>query len=192
MECPLRREEGSIPYNFCCSSSTQLLSDLRLARPMNIFYSLRFETHRTWWARSSLFYIPKEQGSPVTPSGTGFPFRPLLRIAGVCWRYSQQPWRGEAHTVRNLALVLLKKNFSTDRIENTASDNAVDSCVRISRCGAHRVEHLPLTILLKHVHIRSRDLGCWDSIQTYRAHSSHLHLNRFTYSDNHTNTSQSK
>jgi hypothetical protein len=33
-------------------------------------------------------YIPQEEGGPVIPSGTGFPFRRLLRLAGLQWRYS--------------------------------------------------------------------------------------------------------
>jgi hypothetical protein len=36
-------------------------------------------------------YIPKEQGSPVIPPGTGFPFRRLLRLAGIRWRYPNWP-----------------------------------------------------------------------------------------------------
>jgi hypothetical protein len=40
-------------------------------------------------------YIPQEQGGPVIPSGTGFPFRRLLRLAGLRWRYSTPPPRGE-------------------------------------------------------------------------------------------------
>jgi hypothetical protein len=33
-------------------------------------------------------YIPQEQGGPVIPPGTGFPFRRLLRFAGLRWKYS--------------------------------------------------------------------------------------------------------
>jgi hypothetical protein len=33
-------------------------------------------------------YIPQEQGGPVIPPGTGFPFRHLLRLEGLWWRYS--------------------------------------------------------------------------------------------------------
>jgi hypothetical protein len=33
-------------------------------------------------------YIPQEQGGPVTPLGTRFPFCCLLRLAGLRWRYS--------------------------------------------------------------------------------------------------------
>jgi hypothetical protein len=36
-------------------------------------------------------YIPQEQGGPVVPPDTGFPFCPLLRLAGLRWRYSTPP-----------------------------------------------------------------------------------------------------
>jgi hypothetical protein len=39
--------------------------------------------------------IPQEQGDPVIPPGTGFPFRHLLQLAGLQWRYSNPPPRGE-------------------------------------------------------------------------------------------------
>jgi hypothetical protein len=38
-------------------------------------------------ARSQYLY-PQEQSGPVIPPGTGFPFRRLLRFAGLRWRYS--------------------------------------------------------------------------------------------------------
>jgi hypothetical protein len=39
-------------------------------------------------------YIPQEQGCPVTSPGTGFPFRRLLRLAELRWRYSTPPPHG--------------------------------------------------------------------------------------------------
>jgi predicted PurR-regulated permease PerM len=36
-------------------------------------------------------YIPQEQGGPVIPPGTGFPFRRLLRLARIRRRYSNPP-----------------------------------------------------------------------------------------------------
>jgi hypothetical protein len=36
-------------------------------------------------------YIPQKQGGPVIPSGTGFPFRCLLRLAGMRRRYLTTP-----------------------------------------------------------------------------------------------------
>jgi hypothetical protein len=37
-------------------------------------------------------YVPQEQGAPVIPPGTRFPFRRLLRLAGLRWRYSNPSW----------------------------------------------------------------------------------------------------
>jgi hypothetical protein len=39
-------------------------------------------------------YIPEEQGGPVIPPGTRFPFRLLLRLAGLRWKYSIPPPQG--------------------------------------------------------------------------------------------------
>jgi hypothetical protein len=39
-------------------------------------------------------YVPQWQGGPVIPPGTGFPFRRVLRLAGLRWRYSNLPPRG--------------------------------------------------------------------------------------------------
>jgi hypothetical protein len=41
--------------------------------------------------RGPRIYIPQEQGGPVIPPGTGFPFCRLLRLAGLWWRYSNPP-----------------------------------------------------------------------------------------------------
>jgi hypothetical protein len=43
-------------------------------------------------------YIPQEQGGPVISPGTGFPFRHLLRLTGLQWRYSNLPPRESDHT----------------------------------------------------------------------------------------------
>jgi hypothetical protein len=60
---------------------------------MTTFYCLIFETPSTCRARSPYLH-PPEQGGPVIPQGTGFPFRRLLRLAGLRWRYSNPPPRG--------------------------------------------------------------------------------------------------
>jgi hypothetical protein len=36
-------------------------------------------------------FIPQEQGGAVIPPGTGFPFRRLLRLAWLRWRYPNRP-----------------------------------------------------------------------------------------------------
>jgi hypothetical protein len=69
---------------------------------------LRSRVPRYWWpyftvsdSRLSLpggpgpyIYIPQEQGGPVIPPGTRFPFLRLLRLAGLRWRYSTPPPHG--------------------------------------------------------------------------------------------------
>jgi hypothetical protein len=59
---------------------------------MTIFYCLRFETPPNWRARPQHLY-PQEEGGPVIPTGTGFPFR-RLRLAGLRWRHSNPPPHG--------------------------------------------------------------------------------------------------
>jgi hypothetical protein len=39
-------------------------------------------------------YIPQEQGGPFVPPGSKFPFRHLLRLSGLRWRYSNPPPHG--------------------------------------------------------------------------------------------------
>jgi hypothetical protein len=39
-------------------------------------------------------YILQEQGCPVIPPGTGFPFRRLLQLAGLRWWYLNPPPHG--------------------------------------------------------------------------------------------------
>jgi hypothetical protein len=42
-------------------------------------------------------YIPQEQGGPVIPPGAGFPFRRLLRLTGLRWRYCNPPPHGNCN-----------------------------------------------------------------------------------------------
>jgi hypothetical protein len=67
----VRVPRGSIPY--------VTVSDSRLSQP---------------GGPGPLIYIPQEKGGPVIPPGTRFPFRRLVRLAGLRWRYSNPPPRG--------------------------------------------------------------------------------------------------
>jgi hypothetical protein len=51
------------------------------------------ETPPTWRARFPYLYLPRTSWPRYTP-GTGFPFRLLLRLAGLRWKYSIQPPHG--------------------------------------------------------------------------------------------------
>jgi hypothetical protein len=80
-------------YSCCWSSSAQSFSDPSPAGLMTTFYCLKLETPQPGEPCSRI-YIPQELRGPVTPPGTGFPFRRLLRLAGLRWRYSTPPPQG--------------------------------------------------------------------------------------------------
>jgi hypothetical protein len=86
----LWRVNGSAIYNCCWPSPAQSFLGPSPAGLVIIFYCLRFETSPTWRARSPSWYPPRT-GWPVIPLGTGFPFRRLLRLAGLRCRYSNTP-----------------------------------------------------------------------------------------------------
>jgi hypothetical protein len=103
---PLWREDGSVIYLYNCFwalpeqsiSGHTVLSHLRL-----------LPTSR---ARSRI-YIPQEQGGPVIPLDTGFPFCRFLRLAGLRWRYSIPPAHGDTHTDTQAFLQYDKKSIKT-------------------------------------------------------------------------------
>jgi hypothetical protein len=57
---------------------------------MTTFYYLRFKTPSTWRTRSPYLYPPGTGWPGYTP-GIGYPFRRLLRFAGIRWRYWTPP-----------------------------------------------------------------------------------------------------
>jgi hypothetical protein len=77
-----------------CQSSHSWVEIPQNSRP---YFTVSSETPPTWRARYPYLYppgIPQEQGGPVIPPGTGFPFCRLLRLAGLRWRYSNPPPHG--------------------------------------------------------------------------------------------------
>jgi hypothetical protein len=66
---------------------------------MTIFYCLRFDTPQPGGPGPSI-YIPLEKCGPVIPLETGFPFRRLLRLAVLRWRYSTPQPHGIEEVLR--------------------------------------------------------------------------------------------
>jgi hypothetical protein len=54
-------------------------------------------------------YISQEQGSPVIPPGTGFPFRHILPLAGLRWRWPLP----QVHSTRQPTLSQSQSYFTT-------------------------------------------------------------------------------
>jgi hypothetical protein len=59
-------------------------------------------------------YIPQEEGGPVIPPGTGLPFRRLLRLARLRWRYSNR-------SLCRLVQLVSLYSLGADVTENTVS-----------------------------------------------------------------------
>jgi hypothetical protein len=78
-------------------------------------------------------YIPHEQGGLVMPPGTGFPFRCLLWLAGLWWRFSTLP----PHGLPDLSWWALLYSLGTDCIENTASHgSSIVVCISVYLANA--------------------------------------------------------
>lgn len=65
----------------------------------------------------SHIYIPKEQGGPIIPPGRWFPFRRILRLTGLWWRYSIPPPQIELY----LNFMQIRGQLEEDRCESTLS-----------------------------------------------------------------------
>jgi hypothetical protein len=66
-------------------------------------------------------YIPQEQGGPVIPPGTGFPFRRILRLTGLRWRYSNPPPRGlNIENTASKSSIVASRSCRTYSVENTS------------------------------------------------------------------------
>jgi hypothetical protein len=90
---PFWREAGSAVYNCCWASPAQSFSGPSPAGLLAILYCLRYGTPHAEGEAPGM-NMPPEQGGPVMPSGTEFPFPRLLRFAGRRWRYSKPPPQG--------------------------------------------------------------------------------------------------
>jgi hypothetical protein len=106
---PLSREDRSVVYNCCWPSPAQSFSGPSPVGLMTIF-TISDSRLPQPGGPGSRIYIPLEQGGPVTPPDTGFPFRRLLRLAGVRWRYPNPPPR----RVLNTGAKSSQNHFATD------------------------------------------------------------------------------
>jgi hypothetical protein len=93
MEHLLSREDGSVVYNCCWSSPEESISGPSPADSWSHFTVSDSRPPQPGGSGPRI-YIPQEQNGPVIPPGTGFPFRRLLRLAGLRWRYSNPPPHG--------------------------------------------------------------------------------------------------
>jgi hypothetical protein len=121
---PLWREDGSA----ICSVITQWSESLR-TRNHTLLSHLRPPQPG---GPGSRIYIPQEQSGPVIPPGTRFPFHPLLRLAGLQWRYSNPP-----PTWRDMSRIALLMSWGGPNIE-PRSDH-YKTPFPVARCLLNRI-----------------------------------------------------
>jgi hypothetical protein len=91
---------------------------VRVQRDSWPYFTVSVSRLSQFWGTSSRIYIPQKKDGPVISPGTGFPFRRLLRLSGLPWRYSSPPPHGLGGPPRTKLTSLY--SLRTDRIENTA------------------------------------------------------------------------
>jgi hypothetical protein len=67
------------------------------------------------------FYIPQEQGGPVIPPGTRFPFCCLLWLAGIQWRYQTRFHAGTPHLLKSQSQSQSQSYFMTGGLSPVSS-----------------------------------------------------------------------
>jgi hypothetical protein len=90
MQRTLWRKERSVVNNCCWPSPAQSFLGPSPTGPMTTFTVSDSRLPQPGRPDPRI-YILQEQGAPVMPLGTGFPFRRLLRPAELRWRYSTPP-----------------------------------------------------------------------------------------------------
>jgi hypothetical protein len=122
-------------------------------------------------------YIPQHESDPGIPPGTGFPFRRLLRLAGIRWKYSNPPPHGqEIHKQETILW------YDTDHIENDASSNS--SIVMCTLC--HRnVTNKPLPSNDRGIHMQTHKLrrGVYEILRRdgFRCHNTHTNFHTYWF-----------
>jgi hypothetical protein len=117
---PLWREDGSIVYNCCWSSSAQSFSGPSPAGLMTIFYYLRLKSPPTCRFRPPYLYPPETRWPLYTPRHWSlFSSPPTIRRAKVEVFETASTWDSSL-----TCLVALLMYLGTERLEDTASNSS--------------------------------------------------------------------
>jgi hypothetical protein len=99
---------------------------------MTTFYCLRFSAPQ-YGGAGPCIYIPQEQGGSVMPPRTGLPFRLILPLAGLRWRY----WNSPLHGVTDSKSKWNQSHFTNGGLPPTSSSWSQvpwDSCLGGPSC----------------------------------------------------------
>jgi hypothetical protein len=87
----LSDEKAGMSFTIAAGTRQRSHSRVRVTRERLPYFTVSDSRLPQLGGPDSRIYIPQEQSDPVIPPGTGFPFRRLLRLAGLRWRYSNPP-----------------------------------------------------------------------------------------------------
>jgi hypothetical protein len=96
---------GRIDLYFTCTIASRSCQSshcrVRVSQNSQPFLLSHMILPQPGWPGSRI-YIPQEEGYPVISSGTGFPFRRLLQLAGLRLRYSNPPSHGKLSSTNKM------------------------------------------------------------------------------------------
>jgi hypothetical protein len=133
--CSLWREDGST-FTIAAGPRQRCHSRVRVPRDSWPYFTVSDSRLPQPGRPSPLIYISQEQGGPVIPPGTGFPFHRFLRLAGLRWRYSNPPPRGVNWLTSDLRLDWLLIYDWTTCLE--ANHRKHIRCPAVDICEPHR------------------------------------------------------
>jgi hypothetical protein len=87
---PLRLEEECVVYSYWWPSPPQSFSDPKSRGTLDHILLSRILGLPSLQLQVPVFISCRNRGPQLYPQGTGFPFRRLLRLARLRWRYSNR------------------------------------------------------------------------------------------------------
>jgi hypothetical protein len=90
----LSEERMGLSFTIAASPRQSRHSQVRVSRDSGPYFTVSDSRLPQPGGPSPRIYMTQEQGDPVTPPGTGYSFRRLLRLACLRWRYSTPPPHG--------------------------------------------------------------------------------------------------
>jgi hypothetical protein len=103
-------ERTGLPFTIAAGLRQRSNSQIRVLRDLWPYFTVSDSTLPQPREPYPHIYIPQEEGGPVIPPGTGLPFRRLLRLAGLRWRYLNTPPHGRLPTLHQI----VPCRYSTD------------------------------------------------------------------------------
>jgi hypothetical protein len=111
----LSDERMGLPFTIAAGAPQRSHSRVRVPQDIWPYFTVSDSRLPQPGGPGPLISIPQDQGGPVILPGTGFPFRRLLRLAGLWWKYSNPPpygWTSLLGFIPTISLFLYMYSLS--------------------------------------------------------------------------------